>query len=39
MGLWCDGVKAGSESWWQSKHGPEWQRLNDEMFEVTFWWG
>ncbi|MGQ7167587.1 hypothetical protein ACUOCP_04065, partial [Escherichia sp. R-CC3] len=27
-----------SESWWQSKHGPEWQRLNDEMFEVTFWW-
>lgn len=38
MGLWCDGVKVGSESWWQSKHGPEWQRLNDEMFEVTFWW-
>ncbi|MEI6978078.1 enterochelin esterase domain-containing protein, partial [Escherichia coli] len=30
--------KVGSESWWQSKHGPEWQRLNDEMFEVTFWW-
>ncbi len=28
MGLWCDGVKVGSESWWQSKHGPEWQRLN-----------
>lgn len=25
-------------SWWQSKHGPEWQHLNDEMFEVTFWW-
>ena len=31
-------LKVGSESWWQSKHGPEWQRLNDEMFEVTFWW-
>ncbi|EPR6227319.1 hypothetical protein ACU7OY_003272, partial [Escherichia coli] len=22
-------LKVGSESWWQSKHGPEWQRLND----------
>ncbi|WP_252149863.1 hypothetical protein, partial [Escherichia coli] len=21
-------LKVGSESWWQSKHGPEWQRLN-----------
>lgn len=31
-------LKVGSDSWWQSKHGPEWQRLNDEMFEVTFWW-
>ncbi|HGX4854108.1 TPA: hypothetical protein ACNEY6_001875, partial [Escherichia coli] len=20
-------LKVGSESWWQSKHGPEWQRL------------
>ncbi|MGM7295022.1 hypothetical protein ABOB16_14910, partial [Escherichia fergusonii] len=24
-------LKVGSESWWQSKHGPECQRLNDEM--------
>ncbi|MXE41789.1 enterochelin esterase [Escherichia sp. HH41S] len=31
-------LKVGSESWWQSKHGPECQRLNDEMYQVTFWW-
>lgn len=31
-------LKVGSDSWWQSKHGPQWQRLNDEMYQVTFWW-
>ncbi|MBY7216706.1 enterochelin esterase [Escherichia marmotae] len=31
-------LNVGSESWWQSKHGPEWQRLNDEIYQVTFWW-
>ncbi|QLN18438.1 enterochelin esterase [Escherichia coli] len=31
-------LNVGSESWWQSKHGPEWQCLNDEIYQVTFWW-
>ncbi len=36
MGLWCDGVKVGSESWWQSKHGPEWQRLMTKCLKSLF---
>lgn len=27
----------GSEAWWQSKNGPEWQR-HEENYRVTFWW-
>lgn len=27
----------GSETWWQSKTGPQWQREGDTC-QVTFWW-
>lgn len=30
-------LTTGSEAWWQSKNGPEWQR-HEENFRVTFWW-
>ncbi|XHI06856.1 enterochelin esterase [Enterobacter hormaechei] len=30
-------LKVGSESWWQSKHGPERER-HQENYRVTFWW-
>lgn len=30
-------LTTGSEAWWQSKYGPEWQR-HEENFRVTFWW-
>lgn len=28
----------GSESWWQSKNGPEWVRTENGDCRVTFWW-
>ncbi|WP_336218999.1 enterochelin esterase [Citrobacter amalonaticus] len=31
-------VTVGSESWWQSKKGPEWAREADGNYRVTFWW-
>ncbi|HEM8556093.1 TPA: enterochelin esterase [Citrobacter koseri] len=31
-------LTTGSETWWQSKHGPEWERETDEKYRVTFWW-
>ncbi len=30
-------LTTGSEAWWQSKNGPEWQR-HEENYRVTFWW-
>ncbi|MGU9932878.1 enterochelin esterase [Enterobacter asburiae] len=30
-------LTTGSEAWWQSKNGPEWERLK-ESCRVTFWW-
>lgn len=31
-------LKVGSEAWWQAIHGPQWQRLDDGRYQVTFWW-
>ena len=28
----------GSEAWWQSKKGPEWEREDNGNYRVTFWW-
>ncbi|MBJ4953403.1 enterochelin esterase [Salmonella enterica subsp. enterica serovar Goldcoast] len=28
----------GSEAWWQSKNGPEWEREDNGDYRVTFWW-
>jgi enterochelin esterase family protein len=30
-------LTTGSEAWWQSKNGPEWERRK-ENYRVTFWW-
>ncbi|WP_296240277.1 enterochelin esterase [uncultured Enterobacter sp.] len=30
-------LTTGSEAWWQSKNGPEWERLR-ASYRVTFWW-
>lgn len=30
-------LTTGSEAWWQSKNGPEWERLKAN-YRVTFWW-
>jgi len=30
-------LTTGSEGWWQSKNGPEWERQK-ESYRVTFWW-
>ena len=30
-------LTTGSEAWWQSKNGPEWERLK-ASYRVTFWW-
>lgn len=30
-------LTTGSEAWWQSKNGPEWER-HEENYRVTFWW-
>lgn len=30
-------LTTGSEAWWQSKNGPEWERLKVN-YRVTFWW-
>ncbi|HHA2008556.1 TPA: enterochelin esterase [Enterobacter mori] len=30
-------LTTGSEAWWQSKNGPEWERL-EASYRVTFWW-
>ena len=30
-------LTTGSEAWWQSKNGPEWERLKENC-RVTFWW-
>lgn len=30
-------LTTGSEAWWQSKNGPEWQ-CHEENYRVTFWW-
>ncbi|MFV9259610.1 enterochelin esterase [Citrobacter freundii] len=31
-------LKMGSEAWWQSKKGPEWEREDNGNYRVTFWW-
>lgn len=31
-------LKTGSEAWWQSKKGPEWEREENGNYRVTFWW-
>ncbi len=30
-------LTTGSEAWWQSKNGPEWEH-HKENYRVTFWW-
>jgi len=30
-------LTTGSEAWWQSKNGPEWERLK-ASYRITFWW-
>lgn len=30
-------LTTGSEAWWQSKNGPEWERQKEKC-RVTFWW-
>ncbi|MDM3349138.1 enterochelin esterase [Citrobacter sp. Cf116] len=31
-------LKMGSEAWWQSKKGPEWEREDNGNYRVAFWW-
>ncbi|MBJ9291477.1 enterochelin esterase [Citrobacter freundii] len=31
-------LKMGSEAWWQSKKGPEWEREDNGNYRVNFWW-
>ena len=31
-------LKMGSEAWWQSKKGPEWECEDNGNYRVTFWW-
>lgn len=31
-------LKMGSEAWWQSKKGPEWEREDNGNYRITFWW-
>ncbi|MFV4758360.1 enterochelin esterase [Citrobacter freundii] len=31
-------LKMGSEAWWQSKKGPEWEREDNGNYRATFWW-
>lgn len=30
--------ETGSDAWWASKQGPEWEQLSDKQYLVTFWW-
>ncbi|MGK9175809.1 enterochelin esterase [Yokenella regensburgei] len=30
--------ETGSDAWWASKQGPEWEKISPEQYLVTFWW-
>ena len=30
--------ETGSDAWWASKQGPEWEQETPEAYRVTFWW-
>lgn len=38
--IWGNAVvqETGSDAWWASKQGPEWERESATHYRVTFWW-